>query len=51
MPNDGEPGTQIYNVELKALENDKRNTWFTAPWLYAEFVVSFHALSLMLKEL
>ncbi|KAH6909443.1 DUF89 domain-containing protein [Coprinopsis sp. MPI-PUGE-AT-0042] len=33
---DDEPLSEVYNQELKALESDKRNTWFTAPWLYAE---------------
>lgn len=33
---DEEPHADVYNEELKKLEEDKRNTWFTAPWLYAE---------------
>ncbi|KAF9529042.1 DUF89 domain-containing protein [Crepidotus variabilis] len=36
LPEDGEPGIRGYNDELTVLENEKRNTWFTAPWLYAE---------------
>ena len=27
---------QVYNEELRKLEEDKRNSWFTAPWLFAE---------------
>ena len=33
---DKEPHAGVYNEELKKLEEDKRNTWFTAPWLFAE---------------
>ncbi|TFY78242.1 hypothetical protein EWM64_g5774 [Hericium alpestre] len=33
---DGEPLVDEYNEELARLAEDKRNTWFTAPWLYAE---------------
>jgi len=36
IPDDGEPGIALYNTELQALAQDKRNTWFTAPWLFAE---------------
>lgn len=36
IPDDGEPGSEVYNEELRKLEEDKRNTWFTAPWLFAE---------------
>ncbi|KAJ3499401.1 hypothetical protein NMY22_g19513 [Coprinellus aureogranulatus] len=36
IPDDGEPHSEVYNEELRKLEEDKRNTWFTAPWLFAE---------------
>ena len=36
IPNDGEPYWDEYNLELAELAIDGRNTWFTAPWLYAE---------------
>ncbi|KAF8961610.1 hypothetical protein BDZ97DRAFT_1664024 [Flammula alnicola] len=36
IPDDGEASADLYNSELAALEEDKRNTWFTAPWLFAE---------------
>ncbi|KAJ3519929.1 hypothetical protein NMY22_g12977 [Coprinellus aureogranulatus] len=36
IPDDGEPHAEVYNEELRKLEEDKRNTWFTAPWLFAE---------------
>jgi len=36
IPTDGEAYVDIYNTELKLLEDSRKNTWFTAPWLYAE---------------
>ncbi|KAG2003504.1 DUF89 domain-containing protein [Coprinopsis cinerea AmutBmut pab1-1] len=36
IPDDGEPLQEIYNKELEALASESKNTWFTAPWLYAE---------------
>lgn len=36
LPDDGGPHITTYNDELMALEKDKKNTWFTAPWLFAE---------------
>ncbi|KAJ2915869.1 hypothetical protein MD484_g4554, partial [Candolleomyces efflorescens] len=36
IPEDGEPNREVYNKELEELALDNRNTWFTAPWLYAE---------------
>lgn len=36
IPEDGEAQVELYNTELEELKQDKRNTWFTAPWLYAE---------------
>lgn len=32
---------ETYNSELAALENKDKNTWFSCPWLYAEYV-NFH---------
>ncbi|THU93833.1 DUF89 domain-containing protein [Dendrothele bispora CBS 962.96] len=36
IPQDGEPHVELYNSELERLAESSRNTWFTAPWLYAE---------------
>jgi hypothetical protein len=36
MPADGEALVDEYNAELARLEERGQNTWFTAPWLYAE---------------
>ena len=36
IPDDGEPNREVFDKELEELALDKRNTWFTAPWLYAE---------------
>lgn len=33
---DDEAAAGIYNSELLILSEEKRNTWFTAPWLFAE---------------
>ena len=33
---DGSADVELYNSELVTLEKENRNTWFTAPWLYAE---------------
>lgn len=38
IPEDGEAMVEEYNEELKRLEEDQRNTWYTAPWLFAECV-------------
>ncbi|KAF9648118.1 DUF89 domain-containing protein [Thelephora ganbajun] len=36
ITDDGEPSVGLFNQELAALEVQGKNTWFTAPWLYAE---------------
>ncbi|KAN0136502.1 DUF89 domain containing protein [Lactarius tabidus] len=36
IPADGEALIEEYNAELVRLEECGQNTWFTAPWLYAE---------------
>ncbi|KAG6901946.1 hypothetical protein C0995_006468 [Termitomyces sp. Mi166 len=36
IPDDGESGIEVYNQELSRLAGLHKNTWFTAPWLYAE---------------
>jgi hypothetical protein len=36
IPADGEALIEEYNAELVRLEEHGQNTWFTAPWLYAE---------------
>lgn len=38
IPEDGEADVKAYNDELAALATAKKDTWFTAPWLYAEYV-------------
>ena len=38
IPEDGEAMVEIYNVELERLAKEGKGTWFTAPWLYAEYV-------------
>lgn len=37
---------ELYNAELKRLEEANSHTWFTAPWLFAEYVISFLAETL-----
>jgi hypothetical protein len=39
MPADGEALVDEYNAELARLEERGQNTWFTAPWLYAEYAL------------
>lgn len=34
---DKEADAEIYNSELARLATNKQNTWYTAPWLYAEW--------------
>ncbi|KAI0063016.1 DUF89 domain-containing protein [Artomyces pyxidatus] len=36
IQNDGEALVDVYNAELARLAEGATNTWFTAPWLYAE---------------
>ena len=36
IPADGEPYVEDYNVDLDELAKENKNTWFTAPWLFAE---------------
>lgn len=38
IPEDGEFGVAAYSAALEILRKENRNTWFTAPWLYAECV-------------
>ncbi|KAF9264632.1 DUF89-domain-containing protein [Marasmius fiardii PR-910] len=37
IPQDGEPHVDLYNSDLDRLAKESRNTWFTAPWLYADY--------------
>lgn len=46
IPTDGEALVDEYNAELARLEERGQNTWFTAPWLYAEYAFSAVALPL-----
>ncbi|KAK7055177.1 DUF89 domain-containing protein [Favolaschia claudopus] len=36
ISDDGEPA-EAYNSELNRLAGEAKNTWFTAPWLFAEY--------------
>ncbi|EIN05895.1 DUF89-domain-containing protein [Punctularia strigosozonata HHB-11173 SS5] len=36
IPSDNEPFVELYNTELAELSQSNKDTWFTAPWLYAE---------------
>lgn len=36
--NDGEADVETYNSELARLKEKGKGTWFSAPWLYAEYV-------------
>lgn len=38
LPDDGEWHVETYNSELARLAEQGKNTWFTAPWLFAEQV-------------
>jgi hypothetical protein len=40
LPADGEALVDEYNAELARLEECDQNTWFTAPWLYAEYALT-----------
>ncbi|TRM60293.1 hypothetical protein BD626DRAFT_407754, partial [Schizophyllum amplum] len=33
---DGEPHVELYNSQLEELKKEGKNTWYTAPWLFAE---------------
>ncbi|KAG1758126.1 hypothetical protein EDD22DRAFT_912194 [Suillus occidentalis] len=37
IPQDGDILVAEYNAELESLKQMSRNTWFKAPWLYAEY--------------
>ncbi|KAJ3769833.1 DUF89 domain-containing protein [Lentinula raphanica] len=37
IPMDGEAHVDLYNSELEKLAQDSKNTWFKAPWLYADY--------------
>lgn len=41
IPADGEALVDEYNAELGRLEERGLNTWFTAPWLYAEYALAY----------
>lgn len=40
VAHDGEADPEVYNAELLSLAKEGKNKWFTAPWLYAEWVAS-----------
>lgn len=41
IESDGGPDVAAYNEALKDLSDVGKGTWFTAPWLYAEYEHSF----------
>ena len=45
IPDDGEADVETYNNELAALTEKGKGTWFTCPWLYAEYVASHFSYS------
>ena len=38
IPQDGDILVAEYNADLESLKQTYQNTWFTAPWLFAEWV-------------
>jgi hypothetical protein len=36
IADDSEPHVELYNAELARLKAQAKDTWFTAPWLFAE---------------
>jgi hypothetical protein len=40
IPQDGDILVAEYNADLERLKQASQNTWFEAPWLYAEWVMS-----------
>ena len=48
IPDDGGAYVELYNSQLDELAKDGRGTWFTAPWLYAEYVSVYTRIHRML---
>ncbi|KAF8630307.1 hypothetical protein AX15_003000 [Amanita polypyramis BW_CC] len=46
IQDDGELHVELYNSQLEHLRNTGKNTWFTAPWLYAECYLYRHLRSI-----
>ena len=44
IPEDGDVDVDTYNAELAKLATTDQNTWFTAPWLFAECVVLYSVI-------
>jgi hypothetical protein len=51
IEDDGEPFVELYNAELAKLAKKEKNTWFTAPWLFAEYVAALPLFIPYLLEL
>lgn len=45
IPDDGGLDLAAYNAELETLERVSKRTWFTAPWLFAEYACRTYSLS------
>lgn len=45
IPNDGGLDLARYNAELETLERVSKRTWFTAPWLFAEYAFRTYSVS------
>ena len=41
---DNEANIEVYNTELAKLDQNGQGSWFTAPWLYAEWIYCYFAL-------
>lgn len=41
IPQDGDILVAEYNADLETLKQASLNSWFTTPWLFAEWVSSF----------
>ena len=42
IPDDGGAFVELYNTQLEELAKANQGTWFTAPWLYAEYVSTLY---------
>jgi len=49
IPEDGETHVDSYNSELERLAENGRNSWFTAPWLFAECFLFVSPPSIILQ--
>ena len=47
---DNETSIEVYNTELAKLDQNGQGSWFTAPWLYAEWIHRYFALIFPLTQ-